>query len=65
MFLWEENYVVPIFVLKVVSQTYRGGYDEKQTKYAQLSELYYVIYNPRYLRGDQHDAFEVDRLVDS
>lgn len=62
--LWEENNVVPLLVIEVVSQTYGGEYDDKQTKYAQLGVLYYVIYNPDYWRRDKHEAFEVYRLVD-
>ncbi|WP_313931458.1 Uma2 family endonuclease [Trichocoleus sp. FACHB-69] len=50
--LWEENYVVLIFALEVVSQTYGVEYDEKQTKYSQLGVLYYLIYNPEYSRRD-------------
>jgi Uma2 family endonuclease len=62
--LWEENYVVPSLVLEVVSETYGGEYDEKQTKYAQLGVLYYVIYNPELWVRDRHDSFEVYRLVE-
>ncbi|MDP8964440.1 MAG: Uma2 family endonuclease [Cyanobacteriota bacterium] len=62
--VWEENNVVPILVLEVVSKTYGGEYDEKITDYAKLGVLYYVIYNPDYWRRDRHDPFEVYRLVD-
>ncbi|NET24182.1 Uma2 family endonuclease [Okeania sp. SIO1I7] len=62
--LWEENYVVPILVLEIVSKTYGGEYDEKMIDYAQLGVLYYVIYNPDYSKRDQHERFEVYRLVD-
>ncbi|MCU0546658.1 MAG: Uma2 family endonuclease [Oscillatoriaceae cyanobacterium Prado104] len=47
--LWEEQ-VIPIFVLEVVSQTYRGEYSSKKRKYAELGVLYYAIYNPRRVR---------------
>lgn len=60
--LWQENNIVPQWVLEVVSKTPGGEYDEKITKYAQLGVLYYVIYNPDYYRRDQHDSFEVYRL---
>jgi hypothetical protein len=60
--LWQENNIVPQWVLEVVSKTPGGEYDEKMTKYAQLGVLYYVIYNPDYYRRDQHDSFEVYRL---
>jgi Uma2 family endonuclease len=61
--LWQENNIVPQWVLEVVSKTPGGEYDEKMTKYAQIGVLYYVIYNPEYWRRDQHDPFEVYRLV--
>lgn len=60
--LWEENNVVPVLALEVVSQTYGKEYDEKQRKYAQLGVLYYVIYNPEYWQRDEHEPFEVYRL---
>ena len=60
--LWEENNVVPVLALEVVSQTYGKEYDEKQRKYAQLGVLYYVIYNPEYWQRDKHEPFEVYRL---
>ena len=60
--LWQENNIVPQWVLEVVSKTPGGEYDEKMTKYAQLGVLYYVIYNPDYYRRDQHDSFQVYRL---
>ncbi len=62
--VWEENGVVPTFVLEVVSATPGGEYDEKMTAYARLGVLYYVIYNPDYWRRDGHEPFEVYRLVD-
>lgn len=62
--LWEENYIVPVLTLEVVSQNYGGEYDEKQTKYAQLGVLYYVIYNPDFWVRDRHEPFEVYRLVE-
>jgi Uma2 family endonuclease len=61
--LWEENNIPPIFALEIVSQTYGGEYDKKIDIYARLGVLYYVIYNPYYWRRDQHQPFEVYRLV--
>ncbi|NEQ35548.1 MAG: Uma2 family endonuclease [Okeania sp. SIO3I5] len=61
--LWEENYIVPIFVLEIVSKTYGDEYDQKMTDYARLGVLYYVIYNPDYFKRDQHERFEVYRLL--
>lgn len=45
--LWEEN-KLPILVLEVVSQTYRGEYSTKKDCYAHdLGILYYLVYNPQ------------------
>jgi Uma2 family endonuclease len=62
--VWEENGVVPIFVLECVSHTYGGEYEEKIAIYARLGVLYYAIYNPQFSKRDQHDPLEVYRLVD-
>jgi len=62
--VWEENNIVPIFTLEVVSQTPGGEYDEKMSKYAKLGVLYYIIYNPEFWLRDRHEPFEVYRLVD-
>ncbi|MFB8791784.1 MAG: Uma2 family endonuclease [Potamolinea sp.] len=61
--VWEENGIVPMFVLEIVSQTPGGEYDEKISIYAQLGLLYYVIYNPDFWRRDQQEPFEIYRLV--
>ena len=34
--LWEEDRIVPLWVLKVVSKTYNGKYEQKKIDYAQL-----------------------------
>ena len=62
--VWEEEDVVPIFVLEVVSQTYGGEYDIKMKIYAKLGVLYYLVYNPNFWKRDEHQPFEVYRLVD-
>ena len=61
--VWEENNVVPIWVLEVVSKTYGGEYDQKLKDYAQMGVLYYTVYNPIYSRRDKHEPLEVYRLV--
>ena len=61
--LWQENNIVPTWVLEVVSRTPGGEYDEKMTKYAKMGVLYYTIYNPDYWKRDKHDPFEVYRLM--
>lgn len=58
--IWEEERV-PIMILEVVSQTYRGEYTKKKQEYADLGVLYYVIYNPQRRRKPH---LEVHRLVD-
>jgi hypothetical protein len=62
--VWEENDVVPILTLEMVSHTPGGEYDEKLAIYTKLGVLYYVIYNPEFWRRDQHQPFEVYKLVD-
>jgi len=62
--VWEENGVVPIFVLEVASRTPGGEYDTKMGIYANLGVLYYLVYNPEYWQRDRHQSFEVYRLVE-
>jgi Uma2 family endonuclease len=61
--IWQENNVVPQWVLEIVSKTPGGEYSNKMTKYAEIGVLYYTIYNPDYWQRDRHDSFEVYRLV--
>lgn len=58
--IWEEKQV-PIFVLEVISGTYRGEFTTKKENYAELGVLYYAVYNPRRRRKP---PLEVYRLVD-
>ncbi|MEO0458867.1 MAG: Uma2 family endonuclease [Cyanobacteria bacterium P01_A01_bin.114] len=62
--VWEENGVVPILAIEVVSQTPGGEYDEKFEIYQRLGVLYYVIYNPNFWQRDRHQPFEVYKLID-
>ena len=62
--LAEENNIVPILVLEFVSQTYGEEYGQKMTYYARMGVLYYVIYNPDHWRRNQHEPFEVYRLIE-
>jgi len=52
--------VMPIFVLEVVSPTYRQEYTDKLEEYQRLGVLYYVIYASN--RRD-HPHLEVHKLV--
>lgn len=62
--VWEENWVVPSFVLEMVSHRYNDEYEDKMDLYARLGVLYYLVYNPEYWqrRGQRHEAFEMYRL---
>ncbi|MBC6421009.1 MAG: Uma2 family endonuclease [Hormoscilla sp. SP5CHS1] len=44
--LWEENNVIPILTIEVVSKNRGGEYNSKKDTYAEMGVLYYVIYNP-------------------
>ncbi|MCW6050528.1 Uma2 family endonuclease [Microcoleus sp. A2-C5] len=57
--LWDEN-VMPLFVLEVVSPTYRKEYSTKLDTYQALGVLYYVIYSSRRRRKPH---LEVHKLV--
>ncbi len=61
--VWEEDDIVPIFALEIVSQTPGGEYGDKMSIYARLGVVYYVIYNPDYWRRDQQEPFQVYQLV--
>jgi Uma2 family endonuclease len=61
--VWEENGIVPILALEVVSQTPGGEYTTKESIYARLGVLYYIIYNPEFGRRDKHQPLEVYQLV--
>ncbi len=60
--IWQENNIVPLWVLEVVSKTPGNEYGNKMTKYAEIGVLYYTIYNSDYWQRDEHDPFEVYRL---
>lgn len=61
--LWEEDGIVPLWVLEVVSKTYNGEYEQKKIDYARLGILYYAIYAPTRQRR-KRKPLEVYRLVD-
>lgn len=62
--VWEENEVVPILALEMVSHSPGSEYDEKLEIYRKLGVLYYIIYNPEYWQRDRHQPFEIYKLVD-
>jgi Uma2 family endonuclease len=59
--IYREN-VIPQWILEVVSKKPRAEYNSKFDRYAEMSILYYTIYNPSHYQRDQHDLFEVYRL---
>lgn len=61
---WEENDVVPILTLELVSHKPGGEYDQKMAIYANLGVLYYIIYNPEFWQRDQHQPLEVYKLTE-
>lgn len=61
--VWEENDIVPVLTLEIVSWTPGEEYDEKMEIYAKLGVLYYIIYNSEFWRRDGHQPFEVYKLV--
>ncbi|QZZ19472.1 Uma2 family endonuclease [Leptothermofonsia sichuanensis E412] len=62
--VWEENEIVPVLTLEMVSHKPGGEYDEKLEIYTKLGVLYYIIYNPESWQRDRHQPFEVYKLVD-
>jgi Uma2 family endonuclease len=60
---WEENDIVPILTLEMVSQTPGGEYEEKMEIYRKLGVLYYVIYNPEFWQRDRQQPLEIYKLV--
>ncbi|MBE9063859.1 Uma2 family endonuclease [cf. Phormidesmis sp. LEGE 11477] len=61
--VWEENDVVPLMTLELVSWSPGGEYVKKMEIYRNLGVLYYIIYNPLYWQRDRHQPFEVYKLV--
>jgi Uma2 family endonuclease len=60
--LWDEEDIIPLFALEVISRTYGREYEEKKRLYAEIGILYYAIYIPtrRYRRN--REPLEVYRL---
>lgn len=62
--VWEEDDIVPVLAIEMVSKTPGGEYGTKQEIYRKLGVLYYVAYNPKLWQRDRHLPFEVYKLVD-
>ncbi|NJN31507.1 MAG: Uma2 family endonuclease [Synechococcales cyanobacterium RM1_1_8] len=61
--LWEENDISPSFALEMVSLTPGDEYEKKRETYRKLGVLYYLIYNPEYWQRDNHQPFELYKLI--
>jgi Uma2 family endonuclease len=65
--MWQEDNIMPILVLEVVSNKYNGEYDLKLLQYQGIGILYYVIYNAasgRRGRYKGHPSLEVYKLIE-
>ena len=58
--LWEENGIIPMLMLEVVSKTRSREYSKKKKQYAQLGVLYYVIYAPRRRRKERLEVYRLE-----
>lgn len=61
--LWEEDNVVPLLALEVVSKTDGGEYERKKEEYARLGILYYVVYASNRPSRRKRQPLEVYRLI--
>jgi Uma2 family endonuclease len=64
--LWEEQNMMPLLSLEVISEKYNSEYEDKFTDYQTLGILYYVIYNPlsgRRGRFKNRQRLEVYKLI--
>jgi Uma2 family endonuclease len=64
--LWQEDYIMPILSLEVISERYNSEYEDKLADYQALGILYYAIYNPfsgRRGRFKNRQRLEVYRLI--
>jgi hypothetical protein len=65
--LWEEENIVPILSLEVISEKYNREYEDKLVDYQTLGILYYAIYNPfsgRRGRFKNRQRLEIYKLID-
>ncbi|GBF80064.1 Uma2 family endonuclease [Aphanothece sacrum] len=64
--LWEEQNIMPILSLEVISEKYNNEYENKLADYQALGILYYAIYNPfsgRRGRFKNRQRLEVYKLI--
>ncbi len=60
---WEEENIIPSFVLEMVSQKYGGEYEEKAATYAKIRVPYYLVYNPNHWQRHNREPFEIYKLT--
>ena len=58
--IWEENGVIPILAIEVVSKTPGGEYKRKKKEYANIGIKYYVIYAPRRRRKPRLTIYRLE-----
>ena len=59
--IWEENGVIPIMAIEVVSKTPGGEYKRKKKEYANIGIKYYVIYAPRRRRKPRFTIYQLEK----
>jgi Uma2 family endonuclease len=65
--LWQEENVMPILALEVISEKYNGEYEAKLETYQDMGILYYAIYNPLASQKRKYKnrlSLEIYKLVD-
>jgi Uma2 family endonuclease len=65
--LWQEENVMPLLALEVISEEYNGEYEKKLEIYQNAGILYYAIYNPLTQSKRKYKdrlSLEIYKLVD-
>jgi Uma2 family endonuclease len=65
--LWQEENVMPILALEVISEEYNGEYEKKLKAYQNIGILYYAVYNPlikKKRKYKQRMSLEIYKLID-
>jgi Uma2 family endonuclease len=65
--LWQEENVMPILALEIISEKYNGEYEKKLETYQDIGILYYAIYNPLVRKKKKYKdrlPLEIYKLVD-
>ena len=59
--IWEENGVIPILAIEVVSRTPGSEYKRKKKEYAKIGIKYYVIYAPLRRRKPRFTIYQLEK----